>query len=50
MSFGAVSGSGKYVRTQSQRCSMCLIEWSVQSLEDVFRSVVEMGCSNGSEM
>ncbi len=49
-SFGAVSCSGTYVRTPSLRCSMCLIEWSVQSSEDVFRSKVEMGCVNGSEM
>ncbi len=48
MSFGAVSGSGTYVR--SRRCSMCLTEWSVQSSEDVFRSVEEMECSNGSDM
>ncbi len=32
-----------YVRTPSLRCSMCLIEWSVRSSEDVFRSEVEMG-------
>ncbi len=44
------SGSGIYVRTPFRRCSMCLIEWSVQSSEDVFRSVEEMGCSNGSDM
>ncbi len=41
---------GTYVRTPSRRCSMCLIEWSVRSSEDVFRSVVEMGCFNGSDM
>ncbi len=49
-SFGAVSGSGTYMRTPSRRCSMCLTEWSVRSSEDVFRSVEEMGCSNGSDM
>ncbi len=32
-----------YVRTPSLRCNMCLIEWSVRSSEDVFRSEVEMG-------
>ncbi len=47
---GHTSGSGTYVRTPSLRCSMCLIEWSVRSSEDVFRSVVEMGCVNGSDM
>ncbi len=45
-----MSGSGTYVRTPSRICSMCLIEWSVRSSEDVFRSEVEMGCVNGSEM
>ncbi len=38
-SFGAVSGSGTYVRTRSCRCNMYLTEWSVRSSEDVFRSV-----------
>ncbi len=49
-SFGAVSASGTYVRTPSCRCSMCLTEWSVRSSEDVFRSVEEMECSNGSDI
>ncbi len=49
-SFGAVSGSGTYVRTPSCRCSMCLTEWSVRSSEDVFRSEEEMECSNGSDI
>ncbi len=48
-SFGAVSGSGTYVRKPSLRCSMCLREWSMRSSEDVFRSEVEMGCVNGSD-
>ncbi len=46
----AQSGSGTNVRKPSLKCSMCLREWSVQSLEDVFRSEAEMGCVNGSEM
>ncbi len=50
MSFGAVSGSGTYVRTLSLRWSICLTEWSVRSSDDVFRSVEEMGCFNGSDM
>ncbi len=50
MSFAAVCGSGTYVRTLSRRCSMCLIEWSVQSSEDVFRAEEEMACVNGSQM
>ncbi len=46
-SFGTVSGSGTYVRTPSRRCSICLIEWSVQSSEDMFWSEVEMDVFTG---
>ncbi len=43
MSFGVVRGSGTYVNTPFLRCSMFLIEWSVQSSEEVARSKVEIG-------
>ncbi len=32
------------------RCSMYLTEWSMRSSEEVFRSVEEMECSNGSDI
>ncbi len=49
-SFDAVRASGTYVRMPSRICSMCLMELSVRSSEDVFRLEVEMGWVNELEM